>query len=66
MFSGITFSTHGELHAFCYAGRNLNGYHFFSIYDTVTATLLTLVLNDFTFTITSGAGGRAAVSIRTG
>ena len=57
MLACVSFSSHRELHTFCNAFRNFYGYYFFTVYNAFTGTLLTLVLNDFTFTITSGAGG---------
>ena len=57
MLSGITLAAHRELHTFCHSGRNLHRHYLFAIYDTVAATLFTLVLDDLTFTVTSRTSG---------
>ena len=53
----ITLAVHGELHAFAYACGDFHFHHFFAIHDTFARTMLALVLDDFSFTVTSGTDG---------
>ena len=52
VLAGITLAVDGQLHAFSYTCRNLHFYHFFAVGDTFARAMLTLFLDDLTFTIT--------------
>ena len=50
----VALTVHRELHALSHASGDLHGYDLLGIYDTLAATVGTLVLDDLTLTIASG------------
>ena len=55
MSSGISFTWHIDNHAFGYTGRNLDFNDFFTFHNTRTATMLTLIFDNGSFTVASRA-----------